>query len=149
LHGDSLHKSETTDNAGQTERILPGKDWQHLYEKKIRYTNFSADQGQCKEANASGTFTVQGLSTMASGIYHSKSGISGDVDGKSDIYARYAGVIGKMPMADSIQDNNHIGNFTKSNLADGGGKLSEIGNTEGEVGELLIKDCDGSSGHHS
>lgn len=134
MHRDSLDKSQTTDNAGQTERILPENDWRNVYEKKILNTNFSGDQGQCKEVNAWGTDTGRGLSTMASGIYPSKSGISGDLDGKSDIYARYAGALGKMAKADSIQENYYIGNFTKSSLTDGGGKLSEIGNTIGEAG---------------
>jgi hypothetical protein len=134
LHRDSLDKSQAKEKAGQTQRILPGNDWQHVYEKKILNTDFSADQGQCKEANAWGTDTGRGLSTMASGIYPSKSGISGNVDGNSDIYARYAGAVSKMPRADSIQEKYYIGNFTKSSLTDGGGKLSEIGNTAGETG---------------
>jgi hypothetical protein len=86
---------------------------------------------------------------MASGTYPSKSGFSGDVFQKSDIYSRYTGAIGKMPRADSIQEKYYIGTFTQSSLTDSGGKVSEIGNTAREAGELLIKDCGGSSGHHS
>jgi hypothetical protein len=134
LHRDSLDKSQAKEKAGQTQRILPGNDWRHVYEKRILNTNFSADQGQCKEGNAWGTDTGRGLSIMASGIHPGKSGISGDVDGNSDIYARYAGALGKMPRADTIQENYYIGNFTKSSLTDGGGKQSEIGNTAGETG---------------